>query len=66
MLVFNAKYTGTKVTIATGKVYTYSFIGNTYYRFINSTKDSVGYSIQDSFYTDFDGTNLSGLVVTRG
>jgi len=40
--------------------------GGTIYRFINGTNNGNGYPIEDSFYSDFDGVNLTNLIVTRG
>lgn len=65
-LAANAKYTGTTTTISSGEVLTYLLNGVTIYRFINSTEDLYGYSIEDSFYSGFSGGVLSGLIGTRG
>jgi hypothetical protein len=46
-------------TIAEGDVYTYTYQNSTLYRLVPS-----GLSV-DSFYTTFDGTTLSGLVVSK-
>ena len=43
-----------------GKVYTYTYLGPTIrYRFIANN------GTMDAFYTDFDGTNVTGLVTTK-
>lgn len=65
-LAANAKYTGTTTTITSGDVLTYLSNGGTIYRFVNSTQDSYGYPLEDSFYSGFSGGVLSGLIVTRG
>ena len=62
----NVEYTGVETAIAAGTVYTCSIDGGTIYRFVNSTNNANGYPIEDSFYTNFDGTNLTNLIATRG
>ena len=47
-------------TIASGEVYSYVYGATTLYRHI-PTANPYG----DAFYSNFDGTNLSGLVVSR-
>ena len=49
-------------SLANGDVYDYALNGTTRYRFVPNTYDST----QDAFYSAFDGTNLSGLITTRG
>lgn len=46
---------------ASGKVYTYLYNSDaaTFYRFIAADNS------EDSFYSSFDGTNVSGLVVSK-
>ena len=61
----NVEYTGATL-IASGTVYTCSIDGGTIYRFVNSTNNANGYPSEDSFYNNFDGTNLTNLIVTRG
>ena len=46
-------------TIADGDVYTYTYQNGTLYRLVPSG------SAVDSFYTNFDGTTLSGLVASK-
>ena len=62
----DVEYTGVDTNIASGEVSECDYKGGTIYRFINSTENANGYSIEDSFYSNFDGTNLSNLIVTRG
>ena len=62
----DVEYTGVDTNIASGEVSECDYKGGTIYRFINSTNNANGYSIEDSFYSNFDGTNLTGLIVTRG
>ena len=62
----DVEYSGVETTIASGEVSECDYKGGTIYRFINSTNNVNGYSIEDSFYNDFDGTNLSNLIITRG
>lgn len=62
----DVEYTGVETTIASGEVLTADYKGATIYRFINSTENANGYPVEDSFYSDFDGTNLTNLIVTRG
>ena len=61
----DVEYTGVETTIASGEVLTADYRGATIYRFINSTENANGYPSEDSFYTNFDGTNLTNLIVTR-
>lgn len=62
----NVEYTGVETAITSGTVYTCSIDGGTIYRFVNSTNNANGYPTEDSFYTNFDGTNLTNLIATRG
>lgn len=62
----DVEYTGVKTVIASGDVLTANYKGNIVYRFINSTENANGYPLEDSFYSNFDGTNLTNLIVTRG
>lgn len=62
----NVEYTGTETAIATGNVLEATYQGSTVYRFINSTNNANGYPTEDSFYSSFDGTTLSGLLAQRG
>jgi hypothetical protein len=61
----NIKYTDQITEITDGKVLEGVKAGATVYRFINNTRVDK-YPIEDSFYSNFDGTNLTGLIVTRG
>lgn len=63
---FNVEYTGAETAITAGTVYTCTIDGGTIYRFVNSTNNANGYPIEDSFYTNFDGSNLTNLITTRG
>jgi len=62
----NVEYTGVDTAIAAGSVKSCTLAALTIYRFINSTLNANGYPLEDSFYSDFDGTNLTNLIVTRG
>ena len=65
-LALNIKYNGTSTDIASGRVLEGSFIGiGLIYRFISTAKTGK-YPTEDSFYTNFDGSNLTNLIVTRG
>lgn len=48
-------------TITNGEVYNYTLDGVTRYRFVPTTYTSSG----DAFYTTFDGSNLTGLIISR-
>ena len=61
----DVEYTGVDTNITGGEVSECDYKGSTIYRFINSTENANGYSIEDSFYSNFDGTNLSNLIVSR-
>lgn len=65
-VVSDVEYTGVETPIASGDVLTADYKGGTIYRFINSTNNANGYPIEDSFYSNFDGTNLTNLIVQRG
>lgn len=62
----NVQYTGVENSIASGTVYECTVDATTIYRFVNSTNNANGYPIEDSFYSNFDGTSLTNLIVTRG
>jgi len=62
----DVEYTGVETSIASGEVLECDYKGGTIYRFINSTENANGYPSEDSFYQNFDGTNLTNLIVTRG
>jgi len=62
----NVEYTGTETIIAAGTVLECTLGTNTLYRFIDGTNNANGYPIEDSFYDDFDGVNLTNLIATRG
>jgi hypothetical protein len=47
-------------TLPSGPVYNYVYGGKTLYRHIPDLNP-----YEDTFYSNFDGTNLSGIVVTR-
>jgi hypothetical protein len=58
-------WTSTPVVVGTlvdGKVYSYVLKGVTRYRFVPDTYSSV----QDAFYSGFNGTTLSDLICIRG
>ena len=63
----NVKFiSSTPTIIASGKVYQGSFEGlGTIYRYISDAKTGL-YTTEDSFYQNFDGTNLTNLLATRG
>lgn len=62
----DVEYTGAETSIASGDVLTADYKSGTIYRFINSTNNANGYPLEDSFYSNFDGTNLTNLIVQRG
>jgi len=64
--VNKVQYTGIDTVIASGLVKECLSGAMTIYRFINATNNARGYPLEDSFYSDFDGTNLTNLIVTRG
>ena len=66
VLVLNAKFQDVTTVIATGKVREYTFSGlGTIYGFVSTAKTGK-YPTEHSFYADFDGTNLTNLITTRG
>ena len=62
----NVQYNGVETVIAAGDVLECIIDSVLIYRFINSTINVNGYPSEDSFYSDFDGTNLTNLLATRG
>jgi hypothetical protein len=62
----DVEYTGVETIIASGEVLTCIYKTNTIYRLMSSTENVNGYPVEDSFYSDFDGTNLTNLITTRG
>lgn len=49
-------------TTAGGVVYAYELEGVTRYRYVPNTYDAT----EDAFYSGWDGTTLTGLIVARG
>lgn len=49
-------------TISEGVVWEYTLDSTTRYRLVPTPYDAT----EDAFYADFDGTNLTNLIVTRG
>jgi hypothetical protein len=64
--LINVEYTGVETSIASGTVLTAEIGGSNVYRFIDSTLNANGYPQEDAFYLNFDGTNLSDLIIGRG
>ena len=62
----NVEYNGVETAIASGDVLECVIDSVLVYRFINSTANVNGYPSEDSFYSDFDGVNLTNLLATRG
>ncbi len=62
----NVEYTGSDTSIAAGLVKACTYKTATIYRFINGTLNANDYPNEDSFYSDFDGVDLTNLIVTRG
>lgn len=62
----NALTNGNNTTIAAGEVLEYVLDAVVIYRFFTTAVDSQGYPNEDSFYSAFDGVNLTGLIATRG
>lgn len=63
--VTNAKYAAVDTVVASGIVRDYTLGGNTIYRLVTTAFGPI-YPIEDSFYDDFDGVNLTNLLATRG
>ncbi len=64
--VNKVEYTGVDTVIVSGLVKECLDGASTIYRFITTAVNVRGYPTEDSFYEDFDGTNLTNLIVTRG
>lgn len=64
--IFNAQYNRNDTIITSGIVRDYILGINTIYRFTTTLKNANGYFLEDSFYSDFDGVNLTNLLATRG
>ena len=65
-IVINGEYNGTETTIATGIVREREYRWKTYYRLTTTATNTNNYPEEDSIYTDFDWTDLSWLLITRG
>ena len=61
----DVEYTGTETTLSNGLVSECLYRGDTVYRFESTAETSNGSLVEDSFYLNFDGTNLSNLLVRR-
>jgi len=61
----NVQYIGGDTQLAAGLVKPCTLGDATIYRFINDTFVGL-YPSEDSFYSDFDGINLTNLLATRG
>ena len=59
------EYTDNDYLITDGEVSEGIYKGNTIYRFESTLENSRGYPVEDSFYSNFDGSNLSNLIVRR-
>lgn len=55
-----------ETAISLGIVLTCVYKGSPAYRFISTALTANGYPAEDSFYSGFVGTTLSGLLATRG
>jgi len=64
-VVANVQYIGGDTQLAAGLVKPCTLGDATIYRFINDTFVGL-YPSEDSFYSDFDGINLTNLLATRG
>jgi hypothetical protein len=62
----NTTYQGVTTVIASGDVFTYLYepTGATVYRHV-TTLLTGAYPTEDAFYSNFDGTNLSNIIVSR-
>ena len=60
------EYAGVETAISLGIVLTCVYKGSPAYRFISTALTANGYPVEDSFYSGFAGTTLSGLLATRG
>lgn len=64
-LVTNSQYTGVDTVVASGIVRDYTLGANTIYRLVTTAFGPI-YPIEDAFYDDFDGVNLTNILATRG
>jgi len=65
VLALNAKFQEVTTVIAAGTVREYIFAGlGTIYGFVSTDKTGK-YPTEHSFYSDFDGTNLTNLITIR-
>jgi hypothetical protein len=62
----NVQYNGVETVIASGVVLECIIDSVLIYRFIDDTINVNNYPIEDAFYSDFDGVNLTNLLATRG
>ncbi len=64
-LIFSCRPTDDVTNIPTGEVGRYTRGGVDVYRFTSSAEDTFQNPIEDSFFSNFDGTVLSDLIATR-
>ncbi len=63
--LLGVEYTGTDTQLTDGLVSEALYEDQTIYRYIDDTENTRGYPLLDAFYSDFDGTTLSGLLAQR-
>ena len=63
--IWKVFYTGNDVVITGGEVLECEYDDDTIYRFTTNADDANWYSVEDSFYSGFDWTTLTGLLATR-
>ncbi|NRA94263.1 MAG: hypothetical protein HRU26_16600 [Psychroserpens sp.] len=61
----DVEYTGVETVILEGEVSECLYKDSTIYRFESFAESANGYSVEDSFYREFDGVNLTNLIVKR-
>lgn len=64
-IIIEAETDGIEIPITGGTYMVYNFRGQTVYRYITTATNANGYPTIDTFYTTFDGTNLTGLITKR-
>lgn len=64
--LINVEYTGVDSVVSDGNVLSAKIDSQDIYRFISNQININGYPEEDSFYSDFNGTDLTNLIITRG
>lgn len=65
-LASNVEYVGVQTNVTNGVVYEASYTGYPVYRFVSTQLGENNYPDEDSFYLNFNGSELTTLITKRG